>query len=819
VRRLTRFVSAIGVLAVLAPGSGRADEPLPEGVLARLGSPRFRLADDPAALTFAPDGRTLVAVGHGSVRVWDVATGQLWRRAAVTGEVAWLRFSADGQSLVWIGFERIPKPNLRLRVLNLGSGRETRKLDIAGFFGSIRSGCDLSADGKWLAADDLVGNFCLFDATSGKLLHRIGLPGAIFADVTFSPDGKLLAVAIEDDTVRLFDTATGRPAFEMKQPEAKFRYVRFSPDGRLLATTSDRYEGGGVVWDLATRKEHCRLARSPGGCPCFSADGKRLAVGNYGIAVWDLTTAKVATRLNTPHVIRHTALSPDGRILAAATDEGSVLLWDVATGRLLPQSAEPAGAPRDLRYSADGRRLLGLVDSFRAWDVNTGREVQRFAGYRPRRSGAVDLSPDEQLVATTAIARDTRLMNAETGFGVRTLTDVSSDGTIRFSPDGRTLFTGGQGKTVRWWDVDSGKERRRADVPEEPRALAVSADGRRLAALYGDKLIPGAGVQVWDTGSGQELRHQDLPSFSLEDVALSHDGKLLAAVGRDREHLIGDYQVRVWEVDSGAQRPEFPTYPEPVTSVAFSPDGRSLAVGGRGFLHLLELATGRERHRFLGHEGTVLSIAFAADGRTLAASSADAPVFIWDVIGGRRVAGTGLRPAELEPTWADLAGDDAASAFRAIRRLVGDPGRALPLLRERLRPSPSADPESVRKRIAELDDQRFAVRQKAAAELERVAESAELVLRQAARDTKSIEVKRLLERVLGRLKADSPESLRAVRAVEALEAMARPEAAALLKELAAGAAGARLTREAVAALRRAEKRLGESVPAPRVVAD
>src|SRR5262245_58760846 len=119
-RRLTRFVSAIGVLAVLTPGSGRADEPLPEGGLARLGSPRFRIADKPTALTFAPDGRTLAAAAHGSVRVWDVATGQLRRRVTVTGEVALLRFSADGQSLAWISFEWVPKPNLRFRVLDLG---------------------------------------------------------------------------------------------------------------------------------------------------------------------------------------------------------------------------------------------------------------------------------------------------------------------------------------------------------------------------------------------------------------------------------------------------------------------------------------------------------------------------------------------------------------------------------------------------------------------------------------------------------------------------------------------------------------------------
>jgi hypothetical protein len=129
---------------------------------------------------------------------------------------------------------------------------------------------------------------------------------------------------------------------------------------------------------------------------------------------------------------------------------------------------------------------------------------------------------------------------------------------------------------------------------------------------------------------------------------------------------------------------------------------------------------------------------------------------------------------------------------------------AVEFLRGRLRPVSAAASPRVRRLIADLDDDRFAVRERAAAELTRLAHESEPAVRQALGGRPSQEARRRLEGVLNGLEREvpSPELLQALRAVEALERAGTPEARRLLAELAGGAAEAWLTREATAALKR-----------------
>jgi HEAT repeat protein len=136
--------------------------------------------------------------------------------------------------------------------------------------------------------------------------------------------------------------------------------------------------------------------------------------------------------------------------------------------------------------------------------------------------------------------------------------------------------------------------------------------------------------------------------------------------------------------------------------------------------------------------------------------------------------------------------------------LIVAPRQALPLLRERLRPAVPADPRRVARLIAELDSERFAVRENATRELERLGESALPALRKVLSDSPSAEVHRRVEQLLA--KPAGADRLRDVRAVEALEHIGTSDAREVLQNLAKGTAEARLTREAKAALERLAKR-------------
>ena len=243
--------------------------------------------------------------------------------------------------------------------------------------------------------------------------------------------------------------------------------------------------------------------------------------------------------------------------------------------------------------------------------------------------------------------------------------------------------------------------------------------------------------------------------------------------------------------------------------MAVSPDGKWLASGSTDrSIRLWELATGRERGRVSEQVDFVLSLSISRDGRRLASGSADTTGLIWDLpalaAGGRRPAK--LSPKELDTLWADLAGDDAAAAYRAVWGLANSPAQSVPFLRERLAPAAGADAAKNEHWIKDLDSDEFAVRDKAGTELRKLGELAVPALRRALTGGTSAEVRRQATQMIDASAGISGERLRGLRTVEALEHAGTAEARSVLQALSQGASQARLTQEAKAALDRLGKR-------------
>jgi hypothetical protein len=166
-----------------------------------------------------------------------------------------------------------------------------------------------------------------------------------------------------------------------------------------------------------------------------------------------------------------------------------------------------------------------------------------------------------------------------------------------------------------------------------------------------------------------------------------------------------------------------------------------------------------------------------------------------------------LSAKEVESLWKDLAGA-APKAYEAVWTLAAAPDQALPLLRGRLHPVPSVDGPHLTKLVADLDSDRFAVREDAARTLEKLGELAAPALTGALKAKPSPELRRRCELLLAKLESPPPpDILRGIRALEVLEQIGTSEALDVLKKLAKGAPEARLTREAKASLERLAQRL------------
>ncbi len=178
-----------------------------------------------------------------------------------------------------------------------------------------------------------------------------------------------------------------------------------------------------------------------------------------------------------------------------------------------------------------------------------------------------------------------------------------------------------------------------------------------------------------------------------------------------------------------------------------------------------------------------------------------------------RAAGQGgaapkLKTDELDALWQELAGKDAAKAYRAIWRLVNAAEQSVPFLAGRLRKDIAPDSGRITRLVADLDAKRFGDRQRAMSELEKLGPLAKAALEQAHKANPSLEVRLRVEQLLEKISglSMSAEDLRVWRALEVLEYIGDAAARRVLRGLADGAPGSTQTKEAKRALERLAKR-------------
>jgi RNA polymerase sigma factor (sigma-70 family) len=744
-------------------------------------------------LRFSADGKTLVTVGPGGLAVafWDVATGACVRRSHTPARAGYdkngfVSFNEQdavvSPGLKYLAYQwRDPSGVRRIHLRELATGKELTPIHMGGY-GGVLALC-FSADDRTLMWVDWysAGGVVFSDVATGKELRRLGDRRGSDTEYTevalaiaTSRDGKSLAVCRQSHTIELWDLEIGKLTYPVGKPTAaQLRdwfpdYVganvrpalAFSCDDKTLLSSL----GGAAVrqFQVATGKEIAGPAgqapRATIGSLALSADGKSLCSFGSGepVRVWDPTTGKESRQEGLPATATHAVFASDGRLAYAVGNEITMKARDrTTTWRVVDGVFPPLVA---LALSPNGELLA--TRNFENPDV----KVWDAAG---------------KLQRTLARAGDGPRFTAP---GLREAAGVVTPDVL-FSPDSRYLAGAGPRWQLCLWDVSTGNLL--WEVPPQTaqavERFAFSPNGHLLATMQSDGT-----VSLYETASGAWRAHFGEVDRKNQRVYLAYDN-----YGKVRMSLTARRAAPI--------------------CLAFSPDGAYLATAReKPTIHLWDVLSGRERSRFEGHEGGVSSLLFSTDGNHLFSGGTDTTVLTWDLthLTKPRPAHAGRLPARtIEALWSDLAGDDGARAFAAIRKLCACPEQAVALIKERVRPATAPEPKRLASLIAQLESGRFEQRRQAEASLQAFGELAEPALRKALADSPPLSLRQRLDRLLA-LSARIPraERLRELRAVEILERIGSAAAREVLHDLAEGTPLARLTREAGKAGQRLSKR-------------
>jgi WD40 repeat protein len=434
----------------------------------------------------------------------------------------------------------------------------------------------------------------------------------------------------------------------------------------------------------------------------FSPDGKlAVSCSIRELKLWDVDTGlAIRTLYGHRNLVNKAVFSPDGSMIVSCSDDKTIRLWDVNTGKSVKIiSSAHSKEIKDVVFSPDGQSLLSCSDdkTIKLIDIETSQVIKTFSGHSKKVNSAA-FSPDGGKIVSGSDDRSVKIWDTASGRVIKTFSDKSGSGhkgyvnTVAFSPDGRHIASGGNDRKIKLWDIDKNKEILTIELIDEMfkgvNTVSFSPDGTRILSAFN------VFIQVWDAATGERITHIPDPSPQGETLtneinsavfngdgtkilSASHINKMSmwdastgmlikkfsgaaptvsinsAAFSPDGSRIItggsGGYgaakgNVRIFSLVTGGQeqylttaRPESPYLGSFVNSVDFSPDGSKIIAGGNAITVLFNANSGEEIRTFSQYV-TINSILFSRDGKYFfsAAKNQASSVIMWDIETGER---------------------------------------------------------------------------------------------------------------------------------------------------------------------------------------
>jgi len=358
-------------------------------------------------LTFTADSATLASAGDDTVRLWNTATGET--RRVLRGHVDQVRavaLTVDGKSLASAGNDTT------IRLWDLTQPERTRWV-------SLPAGCDytfFSSDGTRMALTLRDGSLQVWDTVQWRQIQKLHMPGQSLYAIGFLPSRHTLALNANSRAIRLWNVDTNENRLVLPLTPADSRFYALSSDGKTIAFCDPAHKAVGL-WDLTTHSRlHPPLTFTDRiSAATFSPDGRLLAIAQedpqHRIVLFDAATGREQQTLALPNEdptlghagpITQLTFAPDGRTLASGSMDGSVLLWNLTSGRWLRKLEAHRGAVNQLAFTSDSKILAtgGAQDHLvKLWDLDHSRPSAVFTDHDKSIASVLFAADDHLLIS------------------------------------------------------------------------------------------------------------------------------------------------------------------------------------------------------------------------------------------------------------------------------------------------------------------------------------------------------------------------------------------------------------------------------------
>jgi WD40 repeat protein len=557
-----------------------------------------------------------------------------------------------------------------------------------------------SPDGSKFVTTSLDATAKIWDATTFELLFTLEGHADGVVRAAWSPDSTRIVTVSNDTTAKLWDASTGKPVLTFSGHTDRIRWVDWSPSGDLIATAS--YDGTAKIWraddgtvtqtfptafslvtfvDWSPTSEFLLIGDDSGTARVMNAatgdevtvfsappsdiyitgewspDGMNILFGTRSGVVQHVSAIGESLASFNQHTfgIESAVWSPDGTRAATASDDGSIIVWDMARNIATHTLYGHSGAVGSVSWSPDGNMLVsGDIDGMvRLWNVQQDNAFLRIPtpifGAR-----ALAWSPDGAMLAVLDDSLNISVWDLAAGMINRQFV-TDSMGIIYWSSGGEQIILVSDRATV--YDLQTGDVVRSLDVPQMDVWSALpSPDGNALASLDLDGVL-----RVWD-GQTFSLRVAFPADDPVHDMVWSPDSTHIGTAHRGGV-------IRIWDVAAGSMLREFSS-PAEVGGMAWSPDGtRIVTVNNDDSIRIWDTFTGQLTALASGHNHSYNAITWSSNSNRIAAGDNDGVIRIWDAGTGNQVAqiqGFDLYISHLawSPTHAQIA---ASSALETVK--------------------------------------------------------------------------------------------------------------------------------------------------------